>query len=362
MREWLTVIIACLIIGVLLDGLRRMRNAKRGEVRLSPKVNKKTHNTNRKDEPAVYGSELPNGGARVIATRTAGAEPAAASKSALEKRSPASAKTSESTPKTSAAAKPLVKKPARQVELDLDQHVPLLMDVDDNPLAEMLAVDHLHGGRIEPSFDPIDASSVNDAGLGEPDREHRVENDTVDSTSDLDTTAIDDDAYDRVLFSGRAEPAKDEIDTEPQAPEEVFVVNVMAPKGEIFFGDEIKDAILGAGLRFGSRKVFHKHEDDAGEGAIQFSLVNMVQPGVFDLHKMDQVETPGLSLFMTLPSEAESIPAYEAMVKAARFLAEQLGGELRDEQRSTLTPQTIEHNRARVSEYERRRQIEKARV
>ncbi|MDN3639405.1 cell division protein ZipA [Simiduia curdlanivorans] len=359
MREWLTVIIACLIIGVLLDGLRRMRAAKRGDMKMSLSMHKGTN----KDDLAAYGSELPNGGARVVAKREALAAQAKAPKAEPAKPVVKAAAAKTSAPKAS-TPKPVPAKPAKpavppvtQAELDLDQHVPLLMNVDDDPVAEPLDMFEDDDNRREPSFSA--SADVDD------------EIDAADAV-EAEDEAVDDeqDDYDRVLFSGRSESPQassaasftdaDEADDDAE-PEEVFVINVMAPKGEVFIGEAIKDAILTAGMRFGSRKIFHMHEDLDGEGAIQFSLVNMVQPGVFDLHKMDQIETRGLSLFMTLPSEAESLPAYEAMVKAARFLAEDLGGELRDEQHSTLTAQTIEHNRARVSEYERKLQLAKAR-
>ncbi|BFM11315.1 hypothetical protein R50072_14680 [Simiduia litorea] len=351
MREWLTVIIACLIIGVLLDGLRRMRAAKRGDMKMSLSMHKGTN----KDDLAAYGSELPNGGARVVAKREALAAKQKAP-SPQPTKPAAKAPAAKATP--TKPAKP-VAPPVTQAELDLDQHVPLLMNVDDDPAAEPLDIFDDDENRREPSFsaradvdDEIDAA------------------DAIETEDDVVEDEQDD--YDKVLFSGRSDPVKTQEPTttsftaadegiDEVEPEEVFVINVMAPKGEVFIGEAIKDAILTAGMRFGSRKIFHMHEDLDGEGAIQFSLVNMVQPGVFDLHKMDQIETPGLSLFMTLPSEAESLPAYEAMVKAARFLAEDLGGELRDEQHSTLTAQTIEHNRARVSEYERKQQLAKAR-
>ncbi|UTA49242.1 cell division protein ZipA [Simiduia sp. 21SJ11W-1] len=381
MREWLTVIIACLIIGVLLDGLRRMRAAKRNEMRMSLSMHKGTN----KEDLEAYGSELPNGGARVVAKRESAGQPEKRTSNSAPGKpvqsKPVHAKPAQGKPVQKAAsvspqpdAKPAAEKPkpakanpfkpepVQQAELDLNQQVPLLMDVDDpftladapvqksasksKPVEPTLGEDILDdddGSRQEPSLGAADDVEAEDA-----------------------PHEIDDDAYDRVLFSGRAEPVAPDrgeptVETADE-PEEVFVVRVMAPKGEVFVGAAIKEAILGAGMRFGSRKIFHMHQDAAGEGPIQFSLVNMVQPGVFDLHRMDENDTPGLSLFMTLPSDAESLPAYEAMVKTARKLAEELGGELRDDQLSTLTAQTIEHNRARVAEFERKRQLEKARM
>ena len=47
--------------------------------------------------------------------------------------------------------------------------------------------------------------------------------------------------------------------------------------------------------------------------------------------------------------------SFELMVDAARTIAETLGGELKDEQRSVMTRQTIEHCRERIRDFERRR-------
>lgn len=351
MREWLTVIIACLIIGVLLDGLRRMRAAKRGDMRMSLSMHKGVT----KEELEAYGSELPNGGARVVSKRDvqtpqgkAVKSPAVGKKAPVIKESPGlKASRQQSAPQSTAqppepaeTAAPVRHKqpvpgagkhaPAAQQQLDLDQQVPLLMDVDDS--------EPLVASRREPSIADL---------------------------PDLNGAAIDEDAYDRVLFSKNADvsdPYGEPTLAEDPAPDEVFVVNVVAPKGEVFVGAAVKDAILGAGLRFGSHRIFHHHQDENGEGPVQFSLVNMVKPGVFDLNKFDELETPGLSLFMTLPSEADNIKAYDALIASARRIADELGGELRDDQHSTLTHQTIEHNRARVSEYQRKRQLDKVRI
>ena len=43
------------------------------------------------------------------------------------------------------------------------------------------------------------------------------------------------------------------------------------------------------------------------------------------------------------------------MLKVARDLALRLGGELKDEQRSVMTGQTVEHYRQRIAEFCRRR-------
>lgn len=63
-QYWLTIIIILLIFGIAFDGIRRMRNAKRDSLKMSLRpVNRDADDV--LDEESGYGSEFPNGGARV---------------------------------------------------------------------------------------------------------------------------------------------------------------------------------------------------------------------------------------------------------------------------------------------------------
>jgi cell division protein ZipA len=44
--------------------------------------------------------------------------------------------------------------------------------------------------------------------------------------------------------------------------------------------------------------------------------------------------------------------AFESMLATARSVADQLNGELRDDQRNVLTGQATEHNRQRIRDFE----------
>ena len=77
--------------------------------------------------------------------------------------------------------------------------------------------------------------------------------------------------------------------------------NVVARSDLGFRGEDILQILLSCDLRFGDMNFFHRHEFEAGRGAIQFSVANMLQPGVFDIDKMADMSTPGLVFFLTLP-------------------------------------------------------------
>jgi cell division protein ZipA len=140
---------------------------------------------------------------------------------------------------------------------------------------------------------------------------------------------------------------------QPQA-EEVLVISVICRDAAGFKGPALLQNILESGLRFGEMDIFHRHESMAGNGEVLFSMANAVKPGVFDLDDIDHFSTPAVSFFLGLPGPRHPKQAFDVMVAAARKLSQELNGELKDDQRSVLTAQTIEHYRQRIVEFERR--------
>ncbi len=136
--------------------------------------------------------------------------------------------------------------------------------------------------------------------------------------------------------------------------EEVLVINVISRDPSGFRGPALLQNILESGLRFGEMDIFHRHESMAGNGEVLFSMANAVKPGTFDLDDIDHFTTPAVSFFLGLPGPRYPKQAFDVMVAAARKLSQELNGELKDDQRSVLTAQTIEHYRQRIVEYERR--------
>lgn len=137
-------------------------------------------------------------------------------------------------------------------------------------------------------------------------------------------------------------------------PEEVIVVHVMSGS-ERLPGNRLMQAVLDCGMRWGEYHIFHRYENGAHDALAVFSMANAVEPGVFDIDTMENQSFVGVSFFLMLPGPANSRQALDMMVEAARRVARDTGGELRDEQHSVLTQQTIEHLRQRVMEFERRK-------
>lgn len=136
--------------------------------------------------------------------------------------------------------------------------------------------------------------------------------------------------------------------------EEVLVINVIARDSDGFKGPALLQNILESGLRFGEMDIFHRHESMAGNGEVLFSMANALKPGTFDLDDIEGFSTRAVSFFLGLPGPRHPKQAFDVMVAAARKLAHELNGELKDDQRSVMTAQTIEHYRQRIVEYERK--------
>ncbi|MDO7899412.1 cell division protein ZipA [Pseudomonas citrulli] len=143
-------------------------------------------------------------------------------------------------------------------------------------------------------------------------------------------------------------------DKDQAQAEEVLVISVICRDPAGFKGPALLQNILESGLRFGEMDIFHRHESMAGNGEVLFSMANAVKPGVFDLDDIDHFSTPAVSFFLGLPGPRHPKQAFDVMVAAARKLSQELNGELKDDQRSVLTAQTIEHYRQRIVEFERR--------
>ncbi|GHC23913.1 cell division protein ZipA [Aidingimonas halophila] len=137
--------------------------------------------------------------------------------------------------------------------------------------------------------------------------------------------------------------------------EEVIVISVMSHEEEGFSGAALLDLMLACGLRYSSDMgVFHRFETEDPNSELQFSMVNVVKPGTFPLQSMDDFRTPGVTLLMPLPCASDTLSSFEAMVETAMVVVRHLGGELKDENHSVMTAQTVEFARQRVQEFERR--------
>ncbi|MDY0250359.1 MAG: cell division protein ZipA [Pseudomonas sp.] len=146
---------------------------------------------------------------------------------------------------------------------------------------------------------------------------------------------------------------QEELNDEAADYEEILIIHVVARNEEGFKGPALLQSILESGLRFGAMDIFHRHESMTGNGDKLFSMANALNPGTFDLDDMDLFSTRAVCFFMGLPGPRNTRQAFDLMIAAARKLAKELDGDLKDDHRSVLTAQTIEHYRQRIADFER---------
>ncbi len=321
-RDWMVIVGVLLILAVLLDAWRRVRNERRSPVQV--KLASRDPAAAAVDDDIGLLKELPNGGARVVErsdlvdaavqNKADKAEQAARAERVARAADPGQTPSSTVTSATWAAPAP--------------KRQPASARVKARPAA--------------PASEPV-AAPVEDDGL-------MAGFNTRDEPENLDwLDALESEERARTAPAAE-EPGRLPRDVEP----EVFMLNVVARKAEGFRGEDILHILLACDLRFGDMSFFHRHEFEAGRGAIQFSVANMMQPGVFDIDNMSDFTTPGLVFFVTLPGPEDMMKAFDYMLETAQAVARNLDGDVLDETRSALTRQTMEHSRQQIRDLERR--------
>ncbi len=140
-------------------------------------------------------------------------------------------------------------------------------------------------------------------------------------------------------------------------PELVLEIHAIARDPAGFSGKDVLFLFNSCDLRFGEKDIFHRFEQADGEGCIQFSVAQSYEPGIFAPAAMAQQHFRGLSFFMSLPGAKKPLEAYEAMSEMALVVARKLRADVYDGARSALTPQTMEHDRQQIMDFERRQRL-----
>lgn len=164
------------------------------------------------------------------------------------------------------------------------------------------------------------------------------------------------------------ESSSAKIDLPPNVEPLVLVLTIMS-EDEPFAGPAVHEALEAEGLRHGDMRIFHCFTpDETPDAALDkvknneknnktdypiFSVASLVEPGYFELDKIDEMEMPGLTLFCQLPGPLSGEEAFNVMLDKARGIAVRLHGQLCDDKRNRFTTQAKTHYQDRISTFVR---------
>ncbi|WIO73332.1 cell division protein ZipA [Porticoccaceae bacterium LTM1] len=303
-----------IIVAILFDGVRRVRSSRHDRIRMSRRKQPIFDDADSDDFP----SELPNGGARVIGRREDEdvEEVHAAILQAAEKK------------------KPKLNIPSREA---LNSQQPA---VEQSEEPEQQLEPEQENEAVESVAEP----QQNSLGLDEPVPVLMNTIDQLEPESEQPETPV-------TSPQSRDTAGSDGKMADPGA---VIVMHLRAPQDKPFCGERLLDGLMAANMRFGSMKIFHRHTESDGSGPVMFSMANSVEPGTFDLNTMGTITTPGVSFFIALDQVSNPSEAFGLMLESIGEVMKRVGGELKDDTRSAVTKQTVDHYWQRVREFERR--------
>jgi cell division protein ZipA len=231
--------------------------------------------------------------------------------------------------------------------------IPEDMEVD---VSDFVGIDRRH--PIEPAFtvEPVPAiepgfdEAANEEGLAVADGDEFDENHRAPwvRTQPLER----DEVAPKPLEESQDAPPEDPLErrTAEASRQRIIALRLVAA-GDRWNGADLRAALEAEGMSYGPYSIFHRERED---GKSLFYVASMMEPGSFDIARMDEQEFPGISLFGVVPGPLDAPSTFDLVLSVGRNLADRIKGQLQDEQGSTLTAQRILNLREDLVHFEHR--------
>ncbi len=142
-------------------------------------------------------------------------------------------------------------------------------------------------------------------------------------------------------------------DTEPEADatavlDDLVLVQLMPTRAERFVDVDLHRAALRAGLRRTPQNWYQRYPLDQATTPL-YSLVNGIEPGVFESDAR-ALNTPMLLLFTELSPQPDPVFAVNELISGARAIAREIGGDVFDTNGQPISKEWIDVARARAGQ------------
>lgn len=347
-REMMMVLGALVLLAILLDVIRRIRQSRYETIRMPRR--KAQQDLLDDDGQDDFGSELPNGGGRVVGYRDNtdleqfSAEVRQRAEANKPKLSILDGKQQGDQQQEPVRKEPtLTPSPSRQTVAGADDSAQRDGQQDANIPRQVEASKGARDSRSEQQLEntapEVPSPDEFELTLTEPEvKKSRGSNSGL-SNGNTQNNRNNQNSQNKTRSEKVAAAAS------------VIIVHVMASGDEEFKGEPLLESLLNQGLRYGTMKIFHRHAEADGAGEVLFSVANSINPGTFDLNTMADFLTPGISLFFAMEDVEDPSGAVSLMLDTAKALADELGGVVKDDSRSVMTRQTEEHYKQKVAEF-----------
>ena len=198
------------------------------------------------------------------------------------------------------------------------------------------------------------AATGDKARKSKPGRSRRADDELEQELKELGDLIAEDQ---RRLRSGEKAPDRPAKPKKPAGPppDKIVTLYIRHSENRAITGVQLLDAAIKAGLEFGEFDIFHRLQD--GTDKPLFSMANLVKPGSFDKTAWNAFETPGVTLFMTLPGVQDGLDIWDAMLATGQRVSKLLNAELLDDNQISLSRQRIAEIRESLREYDRKRAV-----